>query len=175
MRLKQTLTRVTISILEMLGMFDVHGEKKSKQKKGRKKKPPVQRKNSNEENAKTSNEKTAVEIPSFPLKSAKTKAEEVPDTKQPAAKKSKKTGADNDVKALVNSKDPRSFVRKRVAKDFDGERYFGTVMFYDDNDHPPFWHIEYDDGDEEDYSKNDLVIGLKHYMSNEDKDANKKA
>ena len=48
-------------------------------------------------------------------------------------------------------------------------------MFYDDNDHPPFWHIEYDDGDEEDYSKNDLIMGLKHYMSNEDKDANKKA
>lgn len=35
--------------------------------------------------------------------------------------------------------------------------------FISDIETPPFWHIEYDDGDEEDYTKKDLILALKHY------------
>jgi hypothetical protein len=36
-------------------------------------------------------------------------------------------------------------------------------MEYDTSENPAFWHIEYDDGDEEDYSKKDLIQALRHY------------
>ena len=67
------------------------------------------------------------------------------------------------VAVMVNSSQPKSFVRQRIAKDFDGETYYGTVMEYDDSEEPAFWHIQYDDGDEEDYAKNDLIQALKLY------------
>jgi len=60
------------------------------------------------------------------------------DAKKPAAKKSKMSGGSIDITSQVNSSDPRSFVRKRVAKDFDGALYFGTVMEYDDTGNPAY-------------------------------------
>ena len=39
----------------------------------------------------------------------------------------------------------------------DGDIYYGTIMEYDDSETPPFWHCEYDDGDEEDMDKKDLI------------------
>ena len=102
-----------------------------------------------------------VEIPSFPMKPAKQRANGArTDVKKPATKKAK-TG--DDVAALVNSSDPRSFVRQRISKDFDGSSFFGTIMEYDNTENPSFWHVEYDDGDEEDYTKKDLIQALKHY------------
>lgn len=95
-------------------------------------------------------------IPLFPMKPNSGRYP----SKKPAAKKAK-TG--DDVAALVHSSDPHSFVRKRVSKDFDGSTYFGTIMEYDTSENPAFWHIEYDDGDEEDYSKKDLIQALRHY------------
>lgn len=103
--------------------------------------------------ANTPNEKPEF-IPLFPMKPNGT------ESKKPAAKKAK-TG--DDVAALVHSSDPHSFVRKRVSKDFDGSTYFGTIMEYDNTENPAFWHIEYDDGDEEDYTKKDLIQALRHY------------
>ena len=43
-------------------------------------------------------------------------------------------------------------------------------MEYDDKENPAFWHVEYDDGDEEDYSKRDLIKSLKHYDMNKASD-----
>jgi len=81
--------------------------------------------------------------------------------KRPTAKRGKTTV--NNILAMVNSSDPNSFVRTRIAKDFDGETFYGTIMEYDDSETPAYWHVEYDDGDEEDYSKKDLVRALKYY------------
>lgn len=113
----------------------------------------------------------AVEIPRFPMKSAKHGANETrTDAKKPAAKKAK---LGDDFAALVNS-DPRSFVRKRISKDFDGSSFFGTIMEYDNSENPAFWHVEYDDGDEEDYTKKDLIKALSHYSIHGKDDPDKK-
>ena len=81
-------------------------------------------------------EEKSVDIPSFPMKTGKAKAPD--DTKKRVTKKAKKST----IASLVSSENPRTFVRKRVAKDFDGETYFGTIMEYDDTESPPFWHVE---------------------------------
>ena len=65
-----------------------------------------------------------------------------------------------------------SFVNKRVAKDFDGECFFGKITKYDDTEPPPFWHVVYDDGDEEDFSSRDLIKSLKHYKKHGKDDKN---
>ena len=74
---------------------------------------------------------------------------------------SKDVPADSSTATVDNSQ--TNFIQRRVAKDFNGEIYFGTVTAYDDSDNPPFWKIEYDDGDKEEYDKNDLLMGLKLY------------
>lgn len=88
--------------------------------------------------------------------------------KAPAAKKAK---ANDDIKDLVKS-DPNSFVNKRVSKDFDGECFFGKVTKYDDAEPPPFWHVVYDDGDEEDFGARDLIKAVKHYKKHGKDDKN---
>jgi len=111
-------------LLEMLEMFQKHGEKKPISKK---KKKAV--KNEVVKPEKEAIEKKSVEIPSFPMKGEKNKANG--DTKP--SKKLKHSDSISSVSSLVRSEDPRSFVRKRISKDFDGETYFGTVMEYDDS------------------------------------------
>ena len=49
----------------------------------------------------------------------------------------------------------------QIAKDFGNS--VGTVTKFDDTDSPAFWHVEYDDGDEEDYYKKDLIKAVKYY------------
>jgi len=78
----------------------------------------------------------------------------------------------NSIVAAVNFSDPNSFVRRRIAKDFDGETFYGTVMEYDDSENPAYWHVEYDDGDEEDYSKKDLIKALCYYEKEGKRDKN---
>jgi hypothetical protein len=111
------------------------------------------------------------ERPSFPMKPAKQRANGARTDKKHATKKAK-TG--DDVAALVNSSDPRRFVRQRISKDFDGSSFFGTIMEYDNTENPSFWHVEYDDGDEEDYTKKDLIQALKHYAIYGKDDSEKK-
>jgi hypothetical protein len=103
----------------------------------------------------------AIDIPSFPMKAAKHIVNGArTDAKKPATKKAKTR---DDIAALVNTSDPRSFVRQRISKDFDGSSFYGTIMEYDNTENPAFWHVEYDDGDEEDFTKKDLIKALKHY------------
>ena len=75
----------------------------------------------------------------------------------------------------MNSSDPLSFVRQRISKDFDGDSFFGTILQYDNSENPAFWHVEYDDGDEEDFSKRDLMKALRHYSIHGNDDPNKTA
>jgi hypothetical protein len=99
----------------------------------------------------------------IPVKSTKDKAAKViPAVKNHSPRKV--TG--DDIAAFVSSSDPISFVRQRISKDFDGTTFFGTIMKYDDTDEPAFWHVVYDDGDDEDYNKKDLVKALRHYNIN---------
>ena len=90
--------------------------------------------------------------------------------KPPAAKKVKIV---DEFTTLVNSSDPLSFVRQRISKDFDGGSFFGTILKYDNSENPAFWHVEYDDGDEEDFNKRDLMKALRHYSIHGNNDPNK--
>lgn len=57
---------------------------------------------------------------------------------------------------------PQECVGVRVAKIFDGEVYFGTVQRYDNANN--YWCVVYDDGDKEDYEKEDLLGALVLYQ-----------
>lgn len=64
---------------------------------------------------------------------------------------------------MVKKSVPTVWVKRRVAKIFDGEVYFGTITQYDDSEDPPFWKVEFDDGDAEDWENHDLAKALKLY------------
>ena len=134
-------------LFDMIGLFQKCGEKPF---------PKAKRPKKDEKKA-----------PDFPMKKPPPKKQPNGGT-APAAKKAKK--AIDIIKETVQS-EPASFVNKRVAKDFDGECFFGTITLYDDKEAPPFWHVVYDDGDEEDYASRDLIKALKHYKKhgNDDK------
>mmetsp|Transcript_38214 Transcript_38214/g.77971 ORF Transcript_38214/g.77971 Transcript_38214/m.77971 type:complete len:140 (-) Transcript_38214:85-504(-) len=74
----------------------------------------------------------------------------------------KKARTNDDIKCMTQS-EPYSFVGRRVSKYFDGECFFGKITKCDDTKRPPFWHVVYDDGDEEDFSSRDLIKALEHY------------
>ena len=62
--------------------------------------------------------------------------------------------------------DPKTFYKgKKVAKMFENEIYFGTVTRY--RPRFRFWVVEYDDGDDEEFDKNDLMNALNLYESNQ--------
>lgn len=67
-------------------------------------------------------------------------------------------------------------VGRRVAKHFkiggSRELFFGTVKCY--YEESKSWFIEYDDGDEEDYSRSQLINYLKHYDAHKEQDKDKK-
>lgn len=168
----------------MFKLFAVHGEK-DKPKKGR---PPKKEKSSDEKAGKggmdkaeaidgspsaavaaavkkdKEGKKKTADIPSFPMKDGKPgkKRSNPAAGDKPAAKKAKAKGPD--AFEEVYTSDPKSFVRRRVSKNFDGEIFYGTIMEYDGSETPPLWHVEYDDGDEEDFEKKDLIKALKHYQ-----------
>lgn len=86
--------------------------------------------------------------------------------------------ATNDGSADVNGQGGGDlYVTKRIAKDFDGVLYLGTVTRFasslddddddDDDGAAPasdgMWHVQYDDGDEEDYDRTDLNKALALY------------
>jgi hypothetical protein len=70
------------------------------------------------------------------------------------------------------------YVGDRVAKDFDNKLFFGTVkeVWYDKKSRENLWLIKYDDSDEEDVYRDDLVELLNYYEKekhNDDKKASK--
>jgi pantothenate kinase type III len=72
-------------------------------------------------------------------------------------------------KPLVK-KDPNHFISKRVAKYFGDELFFGTVTRYNGK----YWHISYDDGDNEDMNVKELHQFLKLYTEESVKDIQEK-
>jgi hypothetical protein len=66
------------------------------------------------------------------------------------------------------SAEPQVYVSRRVGKFFEGAIYFGTVTSYDGNE--LLWQIDYDDGDEEEFDKDELMLHIKMYESHKDLD-----
>ena len=68
------------------------------------------------------------------------------------------------------AQDPKFYVRKRIAKDFDGEVYFGTVKKLvpagENDEGVDLWLIEYDDGDAEDLERHELMDGFELWYNN---------
>ena len=48
-------------------------------------------------------------------------------------------------------------------KRFGRQWYTGTVASYND----PYWHIQFDDGDSEDFNLEELLMGISHYQTQE--------
>mmetsp|Transcript_7947 Transcript_7947/g.23553 ORF Transcript_7947/g.23553 Transcript_7947/m.23553 type:complete len:147 (-) Transcript_7947:281-721(-) len=116
-------------------------------------------------------------VPGSEAKGKKRKADEVA-AAAPTPRGGRKTaaaaakGADE-----KGGEDPRKHIGSRVAKDFDGEMYFGKIASYDsdaDGVDGGLWHVVYDDGDEEDYEKKELRKSLKLYEKQKGKDPKKK-
>jgi hypothetical protein len=65
----------------------------------------------------------------------------------------------------------------RIAKKFDKDVYFGTIIdcWVDDEDGKPFWDVRYDDDDTEDFSEDELVKALNLYNKHKAKDAKAKS
>ncbi|KAL3782164.1 hypothetical protein HJC23_004527 [Cyclotella cryptica] len=159
------------TLFDMYELYAAHGDKRAKNgktkepgKRGRPSKADLDNIPAKKSNAPKKSEKkekkTKKEKPS-----KSTKEKKVSNNDEGAAPAVKKAKTIDPITAMINSSEPKSFVRLRVAKDFDGVTYFGTVMEYDDSEEPAFWHIQYDDGDEEDYSKKDLIQALKLYKA----------
>ena len=77
-----------------------------------------------------------------------------------ASDKGKKR-AQNDAPNSVDPSEAKKYIGTRIAKLFDGEVYFGSITQY--NEKTQFWHVVYDDDDEEDYDPRDLEEAGKLY------------
>jgi hypothetical protein len=176
------MSLVPIRTQEMLELFATYGEKVKEPKNGTKKKVKDDKskhkpetvvsdsKKKSEKKASNTNKLKPAFIKPDKVKSMKKKASDKVDG-APAAKKAKPM---DPVAAAVKNSQPTIFINRRVAKDFDGQTYYGTVVAYDDSEEPAFWKVDYDDGDQEDYAKKDLIKGLKLYDEFADKDPSRK-
>jgi hypothetical protein len=68
--------------------------------------------------------------------------------------------------------DPKQHIDKRIAKWFDdGNLYFGTVDKVSRQDEKDtWWHVEYDDGDQEDLDYQQILRAFKDYEENKSQD-----
>jgi FtsZ-interacting cell division protein ZipA len=95
-----------------------------------------------------------------------------PPVDEPPAKKNK------NAKTLTISdltKDPQSFVGKRIAKYFEMgakelQLFFGTIAEYVQDDNEEWWHIVYDDDDSEDMEPGPLLKALLVYKKQKHED-----
>ena len=67
--------------------------------------------------------------------------------------------------------DPHSLVNQRVARDFGGDIYFGSVTSYGSG----LWHVKYDDEDEEDLDEKEIHEAMDIYEENKEADGGKGA
>ena len=89
----------------------------------------------------------------------------------PAPKRTKKRGRP----PSKRKPDPSEWVLRRVGKKFDSGIYFGTIMEYVSasmSQDGEFWHVKYDDGDEEDFDESTLKKALVFYKRHKEKDVN---
>jgi hypothetical protein len=80
--------------------------------------------------------------------------------------KSQEESSNSSSSSITNEEiaaNPRSVITRKIAKDFRGKTYVGTIVGYDDSDKPAFWQVEYMDGDEEDFSYAELMSGMDYF------------
>ena len=69
---------------------------------------------------------------------------------------------------LLRKQPPKFYIKRRIAKDFDGEIYFGSIKKWipasENDEGVDLWLIEYDDGDAEDLEKFELMEGFQLYQ-----------
>ena len=56
------------------------------------------------------------------------------------------------------------YIHHRVAKKFDSEIYFGTIMEFDGK----YWKVEYDDGDREDLNEDEVLEGISRWKGSKE-------
>ena len=84
----------------------------------------------------------------------------------PGKKKLKSSPRKPRTKAPVEdvSANPKAYIGRHIAKYFDDELYYGTVKTYfpasEMDSGVEAWYIEFDDGDTEDFSAQELKAGL---------------
>lgn len=92
---------------------------------------------------------------------------------QSNAKRSRKPKGDGPQKKKAktdqNTDKRTMYINKRIAKMFDGEDgkqevFFGTIDRVTNPRDPFYWHVLYDDEDEEEFDEKDVVEGLKRYQ-----------
>jgi pantothenate kinase type III len=112
-----------------------------------------------------------------PDATAESKLKAVPKAATPAAAQKRKKGspaasANKSPPRKKEKKDPESYyINKRIAKDFDGNIFFGTVSKYVSK--AKYWAIDYDDGDEEEFDESEVQQHLKIYAEHRDSDPKK--
>jgi len=92
---------------------------------------------------------------------------------QSNAKRSRKPKGDGPQKKKAktdqNTDKRTMYINKRIAKMFDGEDgkqvvFFGTIDRITNPRDPFYWHVLYDDEDEEEFDEKDVLEGLKRYQ-----------
>lgn len=68
--------------------------------------------------------------------------------------------------------DPEELVNKRVAKWFGDSLFFGTIEYFDEGE--KWWHVIYDDDDQEDFDSKQVRTALALYEQNKKSDPKKK-
>ncbi len=71
----------------------------------------------------------------------------------------------------IDSMDPKSLLKKRIAKTFTGEVFFGEITKYEEEGSDSWWHVVYDDGDSEDLEKAEMEQCLALYTKKKKNDA----
>lgn len=84
-------------------------------------------------------------------------------SKTPAPKKTRRS------KEATDTNKKTMYIKKRIAKAFEGtngesEIYFGTIARITNTKEPYYWHITYDDDDEEEFDEKDIAAALKLYQ-----------
>ena len=62
------------------------------------------------------------------------------------------------------------YINQRIAKDFDGKIYYGTINEFWTEGTEPRWHVLYDDDDEEDFGRSSLMKSVLLYTKEKKKD-----
>jgi pantothenate kinase type III len=67
------------------------------------------------------------------------------------------------------------YLNRRVSKFFGQALYFGVVDEFYNPDGVDLWHVTYDDGDQEDFEWDELMVAFEDYRKNKNKDAEAEA
>ena len=96
---------------------------------------------------------------------------------QPAVKVKPEVDKETTKKSSSLLQDKHTHVDRRVAKVFDKKLYFGTIDRFVDKEDNNYscWHVQYDDGDDEEFYESDLCKVLELYRKEKESDTHMNA